>query len=160
MAIAKENTLGAAVQPVLSPHPRADLTQTRLFSVEGFTTCYACMKAGLFCNYHCNITLFVFKMFYSLQRQRELETNTLQHPPKISQKTNVLPRHPNWSHNWRQKQHDKHFCKTPALHFSNKVTTDSMTKGTSMSQHPTLWKVHMAPQNASEGLHTDPTISW
>lgn len=94
MAIAKENTLGAAGQPMLAPHPRAGLNQKYLFSVEGFTTRYACMKAGLFCNYHCNIMLLVFKMFSLLQRQTDLEINTLE----ISQKPNVLPRDPNWSH--------------------------------------------------------------
>lgn len=51
------------------PHTPEQTWFRQLFSVEGFTTCYACMKAGLFCNYHCNIMLLVFKMFYLLKRQ-------------------------------------------------------------------------------------------
>lgn len=46
-----------------------------------------------FCNYHCNIMLLAFKMFYLLQRQTDLQTNPLQ----ISQKPHILPRDPNWS---------------------------------------------------------------
>lgn len=82
---------GAAVQPMLLPHPRADLIQTELFSVEGFTTCYACMKAGLFCNYHCNTMLLVFKMFSLLKESKDLQTSTLQHPPRFHRRQTSFP---------------------------------------------------------------------
>lgn len=73
------------------PHPRADLIQTELFSVEGFTTCYACMKAGLFCNYHCNTMLLVFKMFSLLKESKDLQTSTLQHPPRFHRRQTSFP---------------------------------------------------------------------
>lgn len=76
---------------MLPPHPRADLIQTELFSVEGFTTCYACMKARLFCNYHCNTMLLVFKMFSLLKESKDLQTSTLQHPPRFHRRQTSFP---------------------------------------------------------------------
>lgn len=99
------------------------------------------------------IMFLVFKMFYLLQRQTDLQTNTLQtdfievkHPSQRSQLVTQL----------------KTRTFTKLLHYISAIRSQQTAwpKSTRMSQHPTPWKVHTAPEDVTAGLHTDPTIPW
>lgn len=103
------------------PTPTADLIQAHSYFLgKDLQHVMPVWKQRFFCNYHCNIMLLVFKMFYLLQRQTDLQTNTLQtdfiEAKLPSQRSQLVTQ-----------------TKTIAfikllINLSNKVTTDSMTE--------------------------------